>query len=136
MAKFEVSGMTALEECFQNLEALPTDILHKMLDVQADIVVEAQKKTAQTMLQGPYNKGAIVKAIRAGKIKVVKDTYVQDVTFRGKQHGVRLSEIAFHNEFGNRKQKARPFVATANKRVEEQIVEAADKVFDDFVESL
>lgn len=107
-----------------------------MLDKQADVVVAAQRETAKSMLKGRYNKGAIRAAIKKGKTKRKKDGLVKHITFNGKQHGVRLAEIAFINEYGKRGQPARPFIRTANEKCANAAQLAAESVFDNWIESI
>lgn len=115
---------------------MPYWVLEEMLDKQADVVVAAQRETAASMLDGKYNKGAVRAAIKKGRTKRTKDGLVKHITFNGKQHGVRLAEIAFINEYGKRNQPARPFIRTANERCADEAQMAAEKVFDDWIESL
>lgn len=136
MARFHVDGLDGLEDLFEHIRDIPYWVLEEMLDKQANVVVAAQREAASSMLEGPYNKGAVKKAIKKGKTKRKKDGLVKHITFKGKQHGVRLAEIAFINEYGKEGQPARPFIRTANERSADAAQLAAEKVFDDWVESL
>lgn len=136
MGRFNVSGIDGLESLFNHIESIPYWVLEDMLDKQADVVVTAQRATAESMLEGPYNKKAVKAAIKKGKTKRRKDGLVKYVTFNGSQHGSRLAEIAFVNEFGKKGQKARPFVTAANEKCANETQIAAEKVFDDWVETL
>lgn len=106
MARFSVDGLDGLEDLFGHIRDIPYWVLEEMLDKQADVVVAAQRKTAASMLDGPYNKRAVQKAIKKGKTKRTRDGLVKHIAFNGKQHGVRLAEIAFVNEYGKRGQPA------------------------------
>lgn len=136
MARFSVNGLDGLEKFFAHITEMPYWVLEDMLDKQADVVVSAQREMAESMLQGPHNRGAIKKAIKKGRTKRKKGGLVKYITFNGKQHGSRLSEIAFINEYGKRGQPARPFIRTANERCADEAQLAAEKVFDDWIESL
>ena len=136
MARFNVQGMDGLETMFNNIREIPYWVLEEMLDKQADVVVAAQKRTADAMLEGPYNKQAVRAAIKKGKTKRRKDGLVKYVTFNGSQHGSRLAEIAFINEYGKKGQSARPFVKVANEGAAGKSQIAAEKVFDDWIETI
>lgn len=136
MARFNVQGMDGLETMFNNIREIPYWVLEEMLDKQADVVVAAQKRAADAMLEGPYNKRAVRAAIKKGKTKRRKDGLVKYVTFNGSQHGSRLTEIAFINEYGKKGQSARPFVKVANEGAAGESQIAAEKVFDDWIETI
>lgn len=136
MARFNVQGMDGLETMFENVREIPYWVLEEMLDKQADVVVAAQRRTADSMLEGPFNKRAVRAAIKKGKTKRRKDGLVKYVTFNGSQHGSRLAEIAFINEYGKKGQSARPFVKVANEGAAGESQIAAEKVFDDWIETI
>lgn len=136
MARFNVQGMDGLETMFANIREIPYWVLEEMLDKQAGVVVAAQRRTADTMLEGPYNKRAVKAAIKKGKTKRRRDGLVKYVTFNGSQHGSRLAEIAFINEYGKKGQSARPFVKVANEGAAGESQIAAEKVFDDWIETI
>lgn len=135
MADFAVKGLDELGKTFENLAAIPDEVIWKMLDAEANVVVDAQRQTAGSMLSGPYDKGAVRRAIRKGKIKLSKGVYTQYINYEGEQHGNRLAEIAFVNEFGKRGQAARPFVKTANEQCADEALQAGCNVFDQFLNS-
>ena len=136
MARFNVQGMDGLKTMFNNIREIPYWVLEEMLDKQADVVVAAQRRTADSMLEGPFNKRAVRAAIKKGKTKRRKDGLVKYVTFNGSQHGSRLAEIAFINEYGKKGQSARPFVKVANEGAAGESQIAAEKVFDDWIETI
>ena len=128
MASFNVSGMPGLEKFFDDLMLGSDEMIDEMLDAMADMVVEAQKRTASTMLQGPFYKGGVAGAVAKGRIKKSKDGRVLPIEFVGTQHGEDLARIAYINEFGKTNQPARPFIATANAQCEVEAVEKAASV--------
>ena len=136
MARFSVDGLSGLEDLFEHIREIPYYVLEEMLDKQADVVVSAQRETANSMLEGRYNKGAVKAAIKKGKTKRTRAGLVKHITFNGKQHGVRLAEIAFINEYGKHGQPARPFIRTANEKCADAAQIAAEEVFDDWIESI
>ena len=136
MAQFEVEGLEALEDFFGNMAAIPDEVIDKMLNAEADIAVNAQKRTASSMLNGPYNKGAVSGAVKKSKVKGTKSGKAINITFPGKQHGNRIGEIAFVNEYGKQGQNPRPFIKTANEECADTAVEAAGAIFDEFINSI
>ncbi len=136
MGSFSVDGMDGLETMFDNLAEVPLSVIKDMLEAQGDVVVEAQKGTAQSMLQGPYNQNAVAGSVSKGKFKGSGEGGSLEVEFKGSQHGNRLAEIAFINEFGKESQPARPFIQTANEKSAEETTQAAQEVFDKWTDSL
>lgn len=134
MASFSVSGMGELEKMFDSLAELPESVIKEMLDAQADIVTREQKRSARSMLQGPLNQGAVANSIRKGRFKRSSDGGSINIEFEGTQHGNRLTEIAFINEFGKRGQPARPFIQTANESCADETTQAAQDVFNKWVD--
>ena len=47
----------------------------------------------------------------------------------------RAAEVAFVDEFGKRGQPARPFIQTANEKAADRAIDAAARVYDDFLKS-
>lgn len=141
MAKFFVDGLGDLMEAFTNLEMLPEEVPLGMLDAEADVLCNAQKQKAETMLRGPYSAGRVANAIQKGPPKKTADGYVQHITFEGivvdKYHpnGTRAAEIAYVNEFGKPGQPARPFIQTANEESGDEAERAGAKVYDNYLES-
>jgi hypothetical protein len=142
MASFKVDGMAELSEFFENMAAMPQSVIDKMLHAQADVVVKAQKRTAKSMLKGPYahNPVKLAESISKGKIKNTKDGKSLHIVFKGSRKRGNTTtpnaEIAFLNEFGKRGQNPRPFIKTANENCADEALDASGKVFDDFIESL
>ena len=136
MAGFTVKGLPELEKQLAMLSTIPADVIWKMLDAEADVVVAAQRATAASMLAGRFNKGAVQRAIKKGKIKLVKGVYTQYINYTGRQHGNRIAEIAFVNEYGKKGQAGRPFIRTANEQCADQAVDAGAKVLYDWIDSV
>lgn len=134
MAKLDLSGMSHFEDWLNHAMEVPKDVKADMLVAMADTVVEAQKQEAQALLQGPYNKGAVVASIQRFPPLVEGFEPQIKVAFEGYQHGNRLGEIAFVNEYGKTNQPARPFVMIANAKSESFVVEKAAEIFYKFLE--
>lgn len=136
MAQFSTDGLDGLEGFFNNLASIPDEVIDKMLNAEADIAVSAQKRTASSMLNGPYNKAAVSGAVKKSKVKKTKSGRAVSITFPGTQHGNPISEIAFVNEFGKQGQDARPFIKTANEECADEAVNAAGAIYDEFLNSI
>lgn len=129
MAYLDLSGMDGFDEWIDHAVNLPKNVQAEMLNAMADVVVEAQRDEANAMLQGPYNKGAVAAAVKKGNPATGGSNPSIKVTFEGTQHGNRLGEIAFVNEYGKTNQPARPFIMTANAKCETETTEAAAEIF-------
>lgn len=129
MATFSAHGVDELSLSLKQLIELSDETHEEMLTAQANVLAKAQSAKAKTMLQGPYNKGAVASAVNITKTKITKGGRVKYITFKGTQHGNRIAEIAFVNEYGTKSQPARPFIRTANAESEDEAVAAAEKVY-------
>lgn len=107
---------------------IPDKVRTGMVKAKAKKVQEGQKQTASTMLRGPYYKGAVAASIKIRGTRPTKDGARTSIYFRGEQHGNRLGEIAFINEYGTKKQPARPFIKTAIHKQANAATVAAYKV--------
>lgn len=125
-------GLDELIADLGDIEDLPAE---EMLNASADVVVAAQKRMAGKMLQGPYNKGAVMSAIRKSKITKKKGGASIKIEFPGTQHNTAISEIAFINEFGKTNQPARPFIATANEECADEAGGAAAEAYDEWLKT-
>lgn len=123
-------GLEALQQAMKNIANIPDEVQIDMLNAQADVIVDAQVYTAGTMLQGPYYKGAVAKSVFKAKPRKRRTGYYIDIGFKGTQHGNRLAEIAFVNEFGKKSQPARQFIAKANELSAEASATAGYDVYD------
>ena len=134
MAKLDLSGMDYLEMWLDHVSEVPRDVQADMLEAMADTVAKAQKEEANALLQGPYNKGAVASSITVHKPLVEGSLPQIKVSFEGEQHGNRMGEIAFVNEYGKTNQPARPFIMIANAKSETFAVEQAARIFLEFME--
>lgn len=137
MAEISTSG---LEELFADMAAIaeiPDEVILEMLTAEAEIIAEAQAAEARAM-------GVVDKGITAGsitfdkKLKVTKDGKAISVHPKGTRSDGsrrRVAEVAFVNEFGKEGQPARPFIGTANARKGDEAVQAAARVYDEFLKS-
>ena len=134
MARLDLSGMDYMDAWLEHVSEVPRDVKADMLNAMADKVVQSQKEEARALLTGPFNQGAVAASITKNK-PLVDGTMPQiKVTFEGEQHGNRLGEIAFVNEYGKVNQPARPFIMIANAKSETEVVAEAAKIFLKFME--
>lgn len=128
MGKLTVNGMDALIDDLADLAKLPDSVIEGILGAEADVIVQAQRRTARKM--GVYDTGMTADSIKKGKVKKTGLDRSITVSPQGNnKRKTRNAEVAFVNEFGKRGQPARPFIATANKEAEKEMHEAGEKVF-------
>ena len=133
MGKLTVNGFDALIADLAALASLPDSVTEEILGAEADIVVEAQRSTAQSM--GVYDTGMTAGSIKKGKVKKSASGKSITVSPQGtNSRGDRNAEVAFINEYGKRGQTARPFIRKANETAEPKAVEAGEKVYHDFLD--
>lgn len=101
---------------FMAVGNIPDDVQREMVTRKAKVVEEGERGTAHTMLQGPYNRGAVAYSVKSGKARKTRTGAQVTIKFEGEQHGNRLGEIAFINEYGKKSQPARPFIRKAIER--------------------
>ena len=138
MAEFSFSGIDELMLSMQEVAEIPDEVVDEMLNAQADVVVEAQRKQGKAM--GVHRTGLTVKSIKKGKVKLRKDgtrcIYVSPMGTRKRGNKrVRNAEIGFVTEYGTRTQKARPFIKTANEKSAAETTAAAAEVHHRWLES-
>lgn len=132
MAEFKAVGLDELSLSLQEIAEIPEDIQDEMLRAQGNIVAQAQRESAQRY--GIQRTGTLIRSIKPGKVKLDKHgsrvLYVTPVGSRvrgGKK--TTNAEIAFLNEYGTRKQRARPFMRDANERSAEAATQAAADIY-------
>ena len=132
MAEFKAVGLDELALSLQEIAEIPEDIQDEMLRVQGNIVAQAQRESAQRY--GIQRTGTLIRSIKPGKVKLDKHgnrvLYVTPVGSRvrgGKK--TTNAEIAFLNEYGTRRQRARPFMRDANERSAEAATQAAADIY-------
>lgn len=132
MAEFKAVGLDELALSLQEIAEIPEDIQDEMLRAQGDIVAQAQRESAQRY--GIQRTGTLIRSIKPGKAKLDKHgnrvLYVTPVGSRvrgGKK--TTNAEIAFLNEYGTRRQRARPFMRDANERSAEAATQAAADIY-------
>lgn len=144
MARLSTNGIADLRVDLTGLAEDAGDMIEEMLNAEAVIVQEAQRKTAKSM--GVYDEsgrnigGHMADSITvSGRVYKSADGAVQYVYPKGsrrrKNSTSSNAEIAFVNEFGKQGQPPRPFIRTANEASADNAVEAAAQVYDNFLSS-
>lgn len=133
MANFNAGDIDKFAFDFDELASLPDSVIEDMLKAEGEIIKKAQSESAKSMLQGPYNKGAVAGAPKLGSLKRTRNGKAIYITFAGTQHKTRIAEIAFINEFGKHNQPARQFIRTANEKHADEAVDAAAKIYDQYL---
>ena len=122
-------GLESYKNALKNIEQIPDDVLLEMVDSKAEIVEQTTVFTASTDLQGPYYEGGVMQSVKRSKPRKNKRTGPYSmIRFVGTQHGNRLGEIAFVNEYGKKNQPARPFIRRAIEGSEDTSTAAAANV--------
>lgn len=140
MAEFGCTGLDGLMLSFQEIMEIPEEVQDEILNAQADVVVEAQRRKIKAY--GIYDGSSpvhVANSVKKGRVKLKKGARVLYVTptgtrTRGKVK-TRNAEIAFVNEFGRRDQKARPAIGDANEESAEAATQAAFRVYDEWLKS-
>ena len=132
MAEFKAIGLDELMLSLQEIAEIPEEVQDEMLNAQGDVVAREQQESARRY--GIQRTGLTIRSIRKGKVKLDKRgnrvLYVTPVgsRIRGKKK-TSNAEIAFLNEYGTKKQKARPFMRDANERSAEEATKAAAEIY-------
>lgn len=135
MARFSVDGLDRLLLDLAEMERIPDKTLDAMLLAGGEVIRKAESDNAESMLQGPYYKGAVKAAVTVGKPKKLRNGRCVYITFKGMQHGNRIAEIAFVNEFGKTSQPARPFIKTAVESKAEEAEAEEFRIYDEWLKS-
>lgn len=139
MANITTDGLEDVIGGFEEIATLPDELVLAMLVAEAEVIAPAQEAQAKTMLSGKYSTGQTAQSITYGKkLKQTKDgkaIYVYPQGTRRDGNKRRAAEVAFVNEYGTSSQPARPFINTANEKSADAAVDAAAKVYDDYLKS-
>ena len=137
MAEISTSGLEELLSDMEAIAEIPDATILEMLTAEAEVIAPAQAAEARDM--GVVDTGTTARSITFGKkLKVTKDGKAIYVYLQGSRNDGsrrRVSEVAFVNEFGKEGQPARPFIGTANARKGDEAVQAAARVYDEFLKS-
>lgn len=130
---FQADGLEGLMSAMERAGDIPEDMQKEMVDQKAKVTEESIRFFAAKMLVGPYNEYAVAASAKRKKPRTNKSGASAVIKFEGTQHGNRLGEIAFINNYGKKKQPARPFISEAIKDARDPGSNAAMKVLDEFL---
>ena len=137
MAEISTSGLEELLSDMEAIAEIPDATILEMLTAEAEVIAPAQAAEARAM--GVVDTGTTARSITFDKkLKETKDgkaIYVYPQGSRSDGSRRRVAEVAFVNEFGKEGQQARPFIGTANARKGDEAVQAAARVYDEFLKS-
>lgn len=137
MANVSVSGLDELFDDLSSVMELPDEIALEMLTAEAEVIAEAQ--AAEAVAMGVFDSGTTAGSITHGKKITQRDgercIYVYPNGTRRDGNSRRIAEVAHINEYGKHNQPARPFIKTANEKSGDAAVDAAARVYDDFLKS-
>ena len=137
MASFNTFGLDSFELSMREIAEIPTSVQDKMLNAQADVVLNAQRMSGESM--GVRDTGVMLEKIDKTAVKTAKSGRVIHVYPKGSRKrgaiSTRNAEIAFIAEYGKNGQAARPFIKHANESSEEETTAAAAAVLDEWYKS-
>lgn len=139
MASFEFSGFDDLSEALHRLGQPPDDIKSQALTAMAQVAAGKIKSQGEALgVRDPESDVHILDTIKVNKPKLNENGGVCTITFKGSRRRgrkrVRNAEIAFVNEYGTRKQRARPFIGQAMTQNEKAIVDPGAEIIGDWIE--
>lgn len=139
MARLEFDGFDELDEALHRLGQPPDNLKAKALTEMAKVASGKIKSQGEAMgVRDPDRGVHILDKIKVNKPKLNDDGGICTITFQGtRSRGrkrVRNAEIAFVNEYGTRKQRARPFIGQAMTQNEKAIVEPGAEIIGDWIE--
>ena len=120
----------------------------KALKAGADVLVAAHKAELGRMAKGDRSTGELQRSIKAGKIRGMKGGDGISVrisphgnqkhgnSMRGKRDRVSNAQVGHFLEHGTSKQPAKPWMSSANKKAEKDVVEAMQKAFTEEMEKM
>lgn len=139
MASFEFKGFDDLDAALQRLGQPPDEVKAKALTEMANVAAGKIKSQGEALgVRDPESNVHILDKIKVNKPKLNADGGICTITFSGtRTRGrtrTRNAEIAFVNEYGTRKDRARPFIGQAMTQNETAIVEPGAEIIGDWIE--
>ena len=139
MARLEITGLDELNAALARLGQPPDDVKAKALTEMAQVAAGKIKRQGEALgVRDPESSEHILDKIKVNKPKLNADGGYCTITFAGTRprgrKRVRNAEIAFVNEYGSRKQKARPFIGQAITQGEKAIIDPGAEIIGDWIE--
>lgn len=145
MAQMRIAELEGLMSDLADLAALPEDVIFDILSAEADVAVRAEREEIERQWSGRHSVGISAKSIKKDrKLRGLGDGRIYHYinvypSGERKRNGksVRNAEIAFINEFGapGRGIAARPAIATAIGKAQEEIFMAGEEAYDAYLDS-
>lgn len=134
MAKLEIEGIDELNAAFNRLSKVPDEVVLKAVTQMAEFAAQKIKESGETYQIHGDESVHILDKIAVRKPKRTAMGGYADVAFSGSRRKgesrTTNSAIAFLNEFGKRKQQARPFVGNAMNKQADAIAKHADALLE------
>jgi hypothetical protein len=113
---------------------IPDTIIENILNAQADIVAEKQRRNALTMLnEKGYSTGATARSVKVKRAKRKGGEIAAYIVFDGtRPDGKKAAEVAFINEYGSSRNSARRFIAQAIDSTEAECNKIAEDAINEF----
>lgn len=143
MATFEIRGITELNEAFSRISDMPEEVKTEILKEMGTVAMEEIRQSGHAA--GIYDESSdgkhMLDSLALSKPKLSSNGGSISVVFRGTRKDekhkkkMRQSVVAFENEYGNRHQRARPFVRPAIEKKREAIFAAGERVYHRWLKS-
>lgn len=135
MAKFNTVGLEDAAKEFLLMTERATKAVPLALEAGAEVLVKAQKEEAQKLNLSGRSKGALVRSIKADKVKgdniaKYKEIYPHGIDRSHTKKGVRNAEKGFVLEYGRSNMPARPWMSTANERSASKVMDVMIKAWE------
>lgn len=139
MASFEFEGFDGLDAAIKMIGQIEDSVKEKALTAMAEVAAAKIKSQGEAMgVRDPESSVHILDNIKANKPKLTPDGGSVTITFSGTRSRdrtrTRNAEIAFLNEYGTRKNRARPFIGQAMTQNEKAIVDPGAEIIGDWME--
>lgn len=126
-------------QLLDGMERFPTELQDQMLIAESEVVYREQHKVAMSDLnEEGYSTGGTAAALTVGKPKGGKQRSLE-LTFEGTRKNVtterNASTVAFFNEFGSKRIRARHWIRKVNAECADEATDAAAKIYTDWLES-
>lgn len=126
-------GVTGVKADLLKAGKIPAEVRKEMVRAKAEVFEKTLIFHAATMLQGPYYAGGVATSPKTRNVRATATGATANVKFEGTQHGNRIAEIAFINEYGKKSQPARPFISKSIKDATSAATAAEDAVLDQWL---
>lgn len=139
MPRLELTGLDELVAAIGRISKIPHEVQERALKAGADIAMAEIKSKGEALgVRDAESNIHILDKLKINKPSYKDDIAYTDITFAGTRtrgnKQTRNAEIAFINEYGDRKQDARQFIKTAMEGKADEITNAQAEVLGDWWE--